>query len=100
MPAFHTSVAEITPIVHEFLLVEIKDRAFENTFFEYRILDKNQHVLRKGNFTGLAIQLRLAHLEDGMYSFEMSTLGSDPVAYSFEKRSPDSSDVIVIRTYQ
>ena len=99
MPVFDPSIVQVSQIVHDFMFIRINDASLEDTPFNYDILDKNNHIARKGQFKGLLIQLRLSHLKEGRYTLQLSAGDQQPAAFIFDKKSPADSDDMVIRMY-
>lgn len=99
MPSLDPTLVQINPVVVDFLFIQIKSAFYENTVVHYKIIDSNQHVVRKGNFDGLHVQLRLDHLTDGFYSLELLIDTFDPLLYLFQKRTPKDSQEMSIRVF-
>ncbi|HVT85129.1 MAG TPA: hypothetical protein VHD35_07985 [Chitinophagaceae bacterium] len=99
MPSLDPTQVQINSVVVDFLFIQIKTAFDESTKVNYRIIDSNQQVVRKGNFTGLYVQLRLDHIKDGFYSLELLIDNFDPLLYKFEKRTPKDSEGMVVRVY-
>lgn len=87
-------VAEFPSIVREMIVVKIEDEDLSGASFEYSIINHEKKICRKGHFTGLLIQLRVSHLQDGNYYFHLTTDSRKPSEYSFEKKSKQTSDLI------
>lgn len=87
-------VADFPSLVREMIVVKIEDEELSNASFQYSIVNHEKKVCRKGNFTGLLIQLRVSHLQDGKYFFYLTTDSRKPTEYTFEKKSRQNSDIV------
>lgn len=87
MPYLKSNSVQIPTVVNDIIVIEIKDNALTNKDIEYRIIDSGQHICRKGHFKGLHIQMRISHLKDGKYSFNLNSCDTDACSFSFEKIS-------------
>jgi len=81
----NSSSIQITSVVDEILFIEIKDPELKNAFFEYKVVNTDGRMLRRGNFSGPHIQLRLLLLPAGKYFFELAISEQKKFAYAFEK---------------
>lgn len=92
--AMKSFIAEFPSLVREMIVVKIDDEELTNASFQYSILNHEKKVCRKGHFTGLLIQLRVSHLQDGKYHFYLTTDSRTPTEYTFEKKSKHSSEIV------
>lgn len=76
----------ITQKVLDFMIVDV---VFTDatTAFHYTIVDSNNQVIRKGNFKGQMIQLRLSHIPEGKYQFMLYQNEALVADLAFEKQS-------------
>jgi hypothetical protein len=58
----------ITQQVFDFMMIEVKDADISSSF-NYSIIDVENIPIRKGNFKGQMVQLRLSHVPEGRYQF-------------------------------
>jgi hypothetical protein len=75
------------------------DNSFHNMTFNYTIFDSENKLIRKGQFKGLLIQLRLSHLTEGRYTLQLFIAGQDPAIYSIAKKSPGDENEMMIHVY-
>lgn len=87
MAGLKSSLVRITPVVSDTLSVEINDAKLVSTDMNYHITDASDQVLRQGRFRGISVQLRLAHLKDGAYQFNISSTEQDVCSFMFKKVS-------------
>ena len=90
---------QITPVVFDFLFIEIKDSSLSNSAVQYIVTDGKNGVVRKGSFKGLVMQLRMDFLNDGYYTINIQFENFEPLAYRFEKKTPKDADELVVKTY-
>ncbi|HRI21095.1 MAG TPA: hypothetical protein PLA68_09070 [Panacibacter sp.] len=81
------SLANVTAIVDDFMFVEINKYALAGNTFEYKICTTDEKIIRKGQFSGLNVQLRLSFIEEGKYNFQLYLNGEQLQESRFEKRS-------------
>lgn len=67
--------AVITPVVDEFLTLELWQPGLSAAPLEYRIYSAGDKLVRKGFFNGTGIQLRLSPLSPGAYHFSQYANG-------------------------
>lgn len=67
--------AVITPVVDEFLTLELWQPGLSAAPLEYRIYSAGDKLVRKGFFNGTGIQLRLSPLSPGAYHFSLYANG-------------------------
>lgn len=82
-----SSLASVTAIVEDFMFVEINKYALAGKTFEYKICTPDEKIIRKGQFSGLNVQLRLSFIEEGRYNFQLYLNGEQLQESRFEKRS-------------
>jgi hypothetical protein len=86
MPFSDPSQIHITSEVYDFMFIRIDDPKFQRHSLQYAILDNSGQLIRKGLFRGNIIQLRLSHLEDGMYNLSLS-VNRQSVTHQFTKKT-------------
>jgi hypothetical protein len=81
----------ITQQVFDFMMIEVNHADILSTF-SYAIIDHHQQAIRKGNFRGQMVQLRLSHIPEGKYQFSLhhndvliSTIPFEKKSAAFEK---------------
>lgn len=90
---------QATPVVYEFLIIQLKGPLIGN-LVQYKISDSTGNLIRKGSFSGMVIQLRMSFLKDGPYTIALNIENYVTASYSFEKRSQNISNDMVITMYQ
>src|SRR5689334_4526015 len=90
---------QITPVVFDFLFIEIKDSSLSNHTVQYIVTDAKNATIRKGSFKGLVMQLRMDFLQDGYYTINIHFENFDPVPYRFEKKTPKDADELVMKAH-
>lgn len=85
MPPLHPASVFISTVVEDMVTIEIKDDQLTDADIHYAITDEAEHVCRKGHFRGLRVQLRIAHLKDGLYRFMLQSAGNDNCTFSVRK---------------
>jgi hypothetical protein len=86
----------ISTIVYEHLLVHVTDPKLYETTLQYVISPKDSHnVIRKGSFRGQGVQLRVAHMPEGLYNFCLVYEGNEQLIVPFEKKS-ENFDVVMV----
>jgi hypothetical protein len=80
-------LATITSKVHDFLLIQLNDESRKDVSVHYEIINEDCKIIRKGNFKGTEVQLRVTHLQEGNYNVHLCVDDSEPVDYSFTKLS-------------
>lgn len=83
----------ITQQVFDFMMIEVKHADISSTC-KYSIVANNQQVIRKGNFKGAMVQLRLSHVPEGRYQFIRHHNDELVATISFEKKLAALSDHI------
>ncbi|MDI9365886.1 MAG: hypothetical protein QM541_13100 [Flavobacterium sp.] len=81
-----TPTVTITQQVLDFMMIEVNDADISSTF-SYIIVDNNQQAIRKGNFKGQIVQLRLSHIPEGKYQFILHQNDELLTTIPFEKKS-------------
>lgn len=69
MPPTVNNNVRINDVVYDFMTIEVVNPCLHQQILSYAILDANQRIIRKGNFSGNAVQLRVAHMSEGNYFF-------------------------------
>ena len=82
----------ITEIVYDMMNVQVNCTSLINRGLSYVIRSQSNQLIRKGNFTGYNVQLRMAHLEDGKYEFDMFVENKLHLNIPFEKRTLSSKN--------
>jgi hypothetical protein len=83
-----TPSVSITETVYDFLMVHINCYSLQNSSIGYIIYNQFKQQMRKGNFTGHTVQLRMSHLEDGQYNFNLLVEEQQlELSIPFQKRS-------------
>lgn len=68
MPFLQPSSFQVPSIVtDDMLVIDALDDKLADSVIHYIIADEKDHVCRQGSFRGLRIQMRIAHLKDGIY---------------------------------
>lgn len=99
MPTIDPSWIQVTPFVYEFLVVQLKGPLAGIHHIQYKIADLSGNVIRKGGFNGMVIQLRMNFLKDGPYVITLTFENYEPASYSFEKKSQNNADDMIITMY-
>jgi len=76
----------ITQQVFDFMMIEVNHADISSTF-SYSIIDQQQQAIRKGNFRGQMVQLRLSHIPEGKYQFSLHHNDALISTIPFEKKS-------------
>lgn len=77
----------ITEIVYDLMIVNVNKASLIKNCITYVVRNQANKLIRKGNFSGYNVQLRMAHLEDGRYEFDMFIEDELRLNISFEKRT-------------
>ena len=85
----------ITEIVYDMMNVQVNCTSLINRGLSYVIRSQSNQLIRKGNFTGYNVQLRMAHLEDGKYEFDMFVEDKLHLNIPFEKRTISSKNKVL-----
>jgi hypothetical protein len=83
----------ITEIVYDLMMVNVNRASLLKDCITYVIRNQANKLVRKGNFSGYNVQLRMTHLEDGQYEFDMFIEDKLYLNIPFEKRSIDKSNL-------
>jgi hypothetical protein len=89
MTTLNKTDISITEIVYDLMMVNVNRASLLKDCITYVIRNQANKLVRKGNFSGYNVQLRMTHLEDGQYEFEDKLYLNIP----FEKRSIDKSNL-------
>jgi hypothetical protein len=79
--------ATVTNIVWDFMFVQIISDVLQNKTLEYKIFSLDDKLIRKGHFEGPIIQLRLSHIQEGNYIFQLYLNNIQLQQVPFEKRA-------------
>lgn len=90
---------QVTPVVFDFLFIEVKTKIADDTLIQYSITDSENRLIRKGSFKGMFIQMRLPFLKEGHYRIELIFGNFDPLVFSFEKKTENNPDGTRITIY-
>lgn len=93
-------LATITSKVHDFLLIQLNDGNKKNASVHYEIINEDCKIIRKGNFKGTEVQLRVTHLQEGNYNVHLCVDDNEPVDYSFTKLSSNFSTEALFADYR
>ena len=85
----------ITEIVYDMMNVQVNCTSLISRGLSYVIRSQSNQLIRKGNFTGYNVQLRMAHLEDGKYEFDMFVEDKLHLNIPFEKRTISSKNKVL-----
>ena len=77
----------ITEIVYDMMVMNVNCASLIKNRISYIIRNHANQQIRKGNFTGYNVQLRMTHLEDGKYDVDMFVEDELYLNIPFEKRS-------------
>lgn len=99
MPYINPSWVQVTPVIYEFLIIQLKEPLKGDILIHYKITDSGGKSVRSGNFTGMVIQLRMSFLQNGIYSLALNVENDEPVFFSFEKKSQNDADDMIITMY-
>jgi hypothetical protein len=89
IPKNQTDIA-ITKVVYDIMKVEIHCSSLQTTTIKYCIHNQSNELVRKGSFKGQMIQLRMAHMDDGQYRFNMYVEDELRLNLPFEKKTLDT----------
>jgi hypothetical protein len=84
LPATPTVI--ITQKVFDFMMIEVQHNDFSSTY-SYAINNPNNQLVRKGNFKGQMVQLRLSNVPEGSYQFCFYYNDALVTTIPFEKQS-------------
>ena len=93
MTALTKSNISITEIVYDMMMVNVNCASLIKNRISYIIRNKANKLIRKGNFTGYNVQLRMTNLEDGKYDVDLFVEDKLYLNISFEKRSICASNI-------
>jgi hypothetical protein len=91
MTALNKTDISITEIVYDLMMVNVNRASLLKDCITYVIRNQSNKLVRKGNFSGYNVQLRMTHLEDGKYEFDMFIEDKLYMNIPFEKRSIENS---------
>lgn len=83
----------ITEIVYEMMMVNVNCASLLKNRISYVIRNHANKLIRKGNFMGYNVQLRMSHLEDGKYEFDTFIEDKLYLNIPFEKRSVSAKSI-------
>jgi uncharacterized protein YutD len=81
-----TPAVTITQKVFDFMMIEVQHNDIDSTY-SYIINAANSQLVRKGNFKGQMVQLRLSNIPEGRYQFCFYYNNALISTLSFEKQS-------------
>ena len=88
----------VTDIVYDYMFVEVINPALHQKTLQYAITKKGNHnCIRKGNFKGQVVQLRLTHIPDGIYEFSIQNEIGEQIIFPFEKKSENYDQYLMKR---
>jgi|GEM_PF-1937298 len=87
------TTVSITEIVYDFMMIHINCASLQKASIGYSICNQSNQLVRKGNFTGFMVQLRMSHLQDGKYNFNMFVEDQLHLNIPFEKKSMAYTDM-------
>jgi hypothetical protein len=93
MTTLNKTDISITEIVYDLMMVNVNRASLLKDCITYVIRNQANKLVRKGNFSGYNVQLRMTHLEDGQYEFDMFIEDKLYMNIPFEKRSNDNSNL-------
>ncbi len=96
MPPTVSSDVRITDIVYDFLIVEVLNPCLQHHSFFYTIINANNQVVRKGSFSGIWVQLRLTHINEGNYQLYLKDNEDYNCVFSFKKSTPSFEKLSLI----
>ena len=85
MSETQNTAARITQYVYDFMTIELSDTSFNPLNAGYKIYNSINHLIRQGNFSGPAVQLRVSHLEKGDYFVQLCLNEKELGCYRFSK---------------
>ncbi len=94
MTTLNKTDISITEIVYDLMMVNVNRASLLKDCITYVIRNQANKLVRKGNFSGYNVQLRMTHLEDGQYEFDMFIEDKLYLNIPFEKRSIDNSTLV------
>ncbi len=77
------------------MMVQVNCASLIKNGLSYVIRNQANQLIRKGNFTGFNVQLRMAHLEDGKYQFDMFVEDKLHLNIPFEKRTISNKNKVL-----
>lgn len=93
MTTLNKTDISITEIVYDLMMVNVNRASLLKNCITYVIRNQANKLVRKGNFSGYNVQLRMTHLEDGQYEFDMFIEDQLCLNIPFEKRTLDKSNI-------
>ncbi len=85
MPGADNSIAKVSTIVYDYMLIQLNDAFLERPSINYQIFNSFNQLIRKGSFTGLIMQLRVNHLAEGSYVIHLCINNTESIDYTFKK---------------
>ena len=80
-----TNAIEITREVHDYLVITVNDQTLSNTMIHCEIRNLKNELIRRGQFKGCIIQMRLVNLTTGEYQIHFSTSTGIECVKTFKK---------------
>jgi len=81
----------ISDMVSDFLFIQVKDEKLSLNLLEYHIINEEHQVVRKGQFRGEIVQLRITHLPQGSFELKIFEQGICVASFNFNKKIIDQS---------
>lgn len=91
MTTLNKTDISITEVVYDLMMVNVNRASLLKNCITYVIRNQANKLIRKGNFSGYNVQLRMTHLEDGKYECDMFIEDQLYLNIPFEKRTVGSS---------
>jgi hypothetical protein len=96
MPPTSRNDVRINDVIYDFITIEIVDPCLHHLTKFYSIQDANERIIRKGSFTGDKVQLRVSHMTEGKYSFQIVFGENNSISIPFKKMAPTFSEMSVV----
>ncbi|MDI9364250.1 MAG: hypothetical protein QM541_04810 [Flavobacterium sp.] len=87
MTTLNKTDISITEIVYDLMMINVNRASLLKNCITYVIRNQANKLIRKGNFSGYNVQLRMTHLEDGRYEFDLFIEDQLCLNIPFEKRT-------------
>ena len=96
MPPATNNDVSINEVIYDFLTIEIVNSRLHHKNLSYAIIDTDQRIIRKGNFNGLTVHLRVAHMMEGKYFLRIS-YEDNTISLPFKKITSSFSELSYAR---
>jgi hypothetical protein len=93
MPPTLNNDVRINDVVYDFMTIEIVNPCLHQQILSYSIIDASQRIIRKGNFIGNAVHLRVAHMSEGNYLFCIKSKDDRVSSIPFKKVSASFNEL-------